>query len=86
MVTVNIKSLPANAPIVDASHFEELLEAIERNSEIIIHRIDDVANLKRLIDTLSRTKTRVVATGGYRYTQEQLEEIFFYSLGITTTK
>lgn len=65
-----------NAPIVDASRFEELLEAIERNSEIIIHRLDDVANLKRLIDTLGRTKTRVVATGGYRYTQEQLEEIF----------
>lgn len=65
-----------NAPIVDASRFEELLEAIERNSEIIIHRLDDVANLKRLIDTLQRTKTRVVATGGYRYTQEQLEEVF----------
>lgn len=65
-----------NAPIVDASRFEELLEAIERNGEIIIHRLDDVANLKRLIDTLQRTKTRVVATGGYRYTQEQLEEIF----------
>lgn len=65
-----------NAPIIDASHFEELLEAIERNGEIIIHRLDDVANLKRLIDTLQRTKTRVVATGGYRYTQEQLEEIF----------
>jgi DNA-binding NtrC family response regulator len=65
-----------NAPIVDASHFEELLEAIERNSEIIIHRLDDVANLKRLIDTLQRTQTRVIATGGYRYTQEQLEEIF----------
>lgn len=65
-----------HAPIVDASRFEELLEAIERNNEIIIHRIDDVANLKRLIDTLSRTKTRVVATGGYRYTQDQLEEIF----------
>ena len=65
-----------NAPIVDASHFEELLEAIERNGEIIIHRLDDVANLKRLIDTLQRTKTRVVATGGYRYRHEQLEEIF----------
>lgn len=65
-----------HAPIIDANRFEELLEAIERNSEIIIHRLDDVANLKRLIDTLNRTKTRVVATGGYRYTQDQLEEIF----------
>jgi DNA-binding NtrC family response regulator len=64
------------APIVDVSCFDELLEAIERHSEIIIHRLDDVPNLKRLIDALIKTKTRVVATGGYRYTQEQLDEIF----------
>jgi DNA-binding NtrC family response regulator len=65
-----------HAPIVDASCFDELLEAVERYSEIIIHHIDDVANLKRLIDTLVKSKTRVVATGGYRYTQDQLDEIF----------
>lgn len=65
-----------HAPIVDASCFDELLEAVERNNEIIIHRLDDVANLKRLVDALHRTKIRVVATGGYRYTQDQLDEIF----------
>jgi DNA-binding NtrC family response regulator len=65
-----------NAPIVNASCFDELLEAVERNSEIIIHRLDDIANLKRLVETLAKTKTRVVATGGYRYTPDQLDEIF----------
>ncbi|MDP1785160.1 MAG: Fis family transcriptional regulator [Sulfuricurvum sp.] len=65
-----------HAPIVDASCFDELLEAVERHNEIIIHRLDDVANLKRLIETLNRTKTRVIATGGTRYTQDQLDEIF----------
>lgn len=65
-----------HAPIVDASCFDELLEAVERHNEIIIHRLDDIANLKRLIETLGKSKTRVVATGGYRYTQEQLDEIF----------
>ena len=75
-----------HAPIVDASCFDELLEAVERHREIIIHRLDDIANLKRLIEALAKSKTRVVATGGYRYTQEQLDEIFSIRLVLPPLK
>jgi DNA-binding NtrC family response regulator len=65
-----------NAPVVNGSNFDELLSALEKHDEVIIYRLDDIANLKRFEETLNRTKTRIVATGGFRYSQEQLENIF----------
>lgn len=71
-----------HAPVIDASRFDELLDALETNSDVIIHRIDNVANLKRLIETIQKTHTRVVATGGGRYSQDQLDEIFTIRLAL----
>ncbi len=65
-----------NAPIVNGSNFDELLSALEKHDELIIYRLDDIANLKRFEETLCRTHTRVIATGGFRYSSEQLEDIF----------
>ena len=65
-----------HAPVVNGSNFDELLSALEKHDAIIIYRLDDIANLKRFEETLSRTKTRIIATGGFRYTPEQLEDIF----------
>lgn len=71
-----------HAPIIDASHFDELLDAIETHREVVIRRLDNVANLKRLIETVQKTGTRVVATAGGRYTQDQLDEIFTIRLAL----
>ncbi len=71
-----------HAPIIDASRFDELLDAIESHSEVIIYRLDNVANLKRLIEALQKTRTRVVATAGFRYSQDQLDEIFTIRLAL----
>ncbi len=65
-----------NAPIVNGILFDELLNTIEKNSTVIVHGLDDIANLKRFKETLDRTKTRVVATGGFRYSSQKLEELF----------
>ncbi len=73
-----------HAPVIDASNFDELLDALEKHNAIIIHRIDDISNLKRFEETLSRTKTRIIATGGFRFSQEQLENIFSIRLSIPT--
>lgn len=70
------RTILPSAPVIDGQHFDELLSALEKYDTIIIHRLDDIANLKRFEETLSRTKTRVIATGGFRYTSEQLENIF----------
>lgn len=71
-----------HAPIINAAHFDELLDAIETHREVIIHRLDNVANLKRLIETIQKTGTRVIATGGGRYSQDQLDEIFTIRLAL----
>lgn len=71
-----------HAPIIDAGHFDELLDTLESHSDVIIHRLDNVANLKRLIETIQKTRTRVIATGGGRYTQDQLDEIFTIRLAL----
>ncbi|WP_422557514.1 helix-turn-helix domain-containing protein [Sulfuricurvum sp.] len=71
-----------HAPIIDASRFDELLDAIESHSDIIIHRLDNVANLKRLIEAIQKSQTRVVATAGGRYSQDQLDEIFTIRLAL----
>ena len=65
-----------NAPVVDGNNFDELLNALEVNNALILHRLDDVSNLKRLIEKVQQTKTRIIATGGFRYTPQQLEELF----------
>jgi len=51
-----------NAPILNTHNFDELLAAIDANREIIITHIEDAPNLKRLIDTIAETNTRVIAT------------------------
>lgn len=71
-----------HAPIIDAGHFDELLDAVESHREVIIHRLDNVANLKRLIETIQKTGTRVIATGGFRYSPDQLDEIFTIRLAL----
>jgi DNA-binding NtrC family response regulator len=73
-----------HAPVIDASNLDELLDALEKHDAVIIHRIDDIANLKRFEETLYRTKTRIIATGGFRFSQEQLENIFSIRLSIPT--
>lgn len=65
-----------HAPIIKGIHFDELLDALETHESIIIHRLDDIANLKRLAEAIQKNNTRVIATGGSRFSQEQLEEMF----------
>ncbi len=71
-----------HAPVIDANRFDELLDAIESHSEVIIHRLENVANLKRLIEALQKTRTRVIATSGGKYPQEQLDEVFTIRLAL----
>lgn len=70
------RTILPSAPIIDASNFDELLNALEKYDTIIVHRLDDVANLKRFEETLNKTNTRVIATGGFRYSSDQLESMF----------
>lgn len=71
-----------HAPIIDASNFDELLDSLEKHDAIIVHGIDDISNLKRFEESVIRTKTRIIATGGFRFSHVQLENIFSIRLTI----
>jgi len=65
-----------NAPILTTDNFDELLEAIHTNSELIITHIDSAPNLKRLLEAIKLSKTRVVATSRETVLNEVLQEAF----------
>ena len=65
-----------NAPILNTHNFDELLETINSSSEIIITHVEDAPNLKRLIDTIITSKTRVIVTSSDSVQNEFLQEAF----------
>ncbi len=65
-----------NAPIFTTEKFDELLEAVHTNSELIITHIDDAPNLKRLLDAIKLSKTRVVVTSNESTLSEILQDTF----------
>ncbi|WP_345978247.1 helix-turn-helix domain-containing protein [Sulfurimonas sp. HSL3-7] len=65
-----------NASIFSANDFEKLLEAVDTNSELIITHIENAPNLKRLIDTISASKARVIVTSNDSNLNELLHDSF----------
>ncbi len=65
-----------NAPIFSTENFDELLEAINSNKEIIITHIEEAPNLKRLIDAIAASNVRVLVTSRDTALNELMEENF----------
>ena len=65
-----------NAPILNTQKFDELLEAISLNSEIIITHIEEAPNLKRLIETIMASTARVIVTSNESVENELLQDNF----------
>lgn len=75
-----------DAPVLDASNFEELLAALESTSEIIILNIDNSPNLKRLVDAINSFSIRVVATSKQSFYNENIDDLFSIKFGIPPLK
>ncbi len=65
-----------NAPILNTHNFDELLEAIKSNRELIITHIEEAPNLKRLIDTINASNIRVIVTTKEGAENELLQDNF----------
>lgn len=65
-----------DAPVIDASHFDELLVALQSNSSLIITHIEKIPNFNTLFEKVSRSTVRVVATGSENFSHEGLDELF----------
>ncbi|MEA2100782.1 MAG: Fis family transcriptional regulator [Campylobacterota bacterium] len=79
-VGVGKKSLASyilpDAPVIDASDFDELLTSMESSSEIIITNLENSPNIKRIIDSIELNGVRVIATAKSSYISEYLDDLF----------
>jgi DNA-binding NtrC family response regulator len=65
-----------DAPILDASHFDELLLALESTNDIIITNLQNSPNIKIVIETIKASGIRVIATAKSSYNSESIDDIF----------
>lgn len=75
-----------DASIIDASHFEELLTALENVNEIIITNIDNSPNIVRLLEALESSSVRVVATSRHSYSNKHIDDFFSVKFDIPPLK
>lgn len=64
------------APIIDASHFDELLVALQSNTALIITHIERIPNFKTLFEHANAASARIVATGSESFIHEGMDELF----------
>lgn len=70
------KYILPDAPILDASHFDELLITIESCREIIITNIENSPNIKRVVDSITSHNVRVIATAKSSFYNQYVDELF----------
>jgi len=71
-----------DAPIFDASDFDELLTAIDSCNEIIILNIDSSPNVKRLLEIINLKYIRVIATSKESFNNKSVDELFSIKFNI----
>lgn len=71
-----------DAPVLDASNFDELLTAMESSNEIIISNLENSPNIKRVIDSININNIRVIATAKSSYNNNDVDELFSVKFNI----
>lgn len=64
------------APVVDASDFDNLLNALESNDALVLTHIEQCPNTMTLIERIRAAKVRIVATASSEYIPETIREFF----------
>lgn len=65
-----------DAPVFDASSYDELLAALDSVANVIITNIENSPNIKKVLDTLSNKNIRVVATAKSSYYNKDADKFF----------
>ncbi len=69
------------APMIDASDFSNLLNALESNDAIVLTHIEHCPNVSTLIERIRSAKVRVIATASSEYVPQVIND--FFSVHIT---
>ena len=65
-----------DAPVIDASEFDELLIALESLQEVIISNLENSPNVTRIIEAINANEVRVVATSKNSFVDEKIDDLF----------
>ena len=76
------KYILPDAPVLDASNFDELLTALESSNEIIILNLENSPNIKRVTDSININNNRVIATAKNSYQNNYVDELFSVKFNI----
>lgn len=75
-----------DAPIFDASSYDELLLALESTNQVIITNLENSPNIKKILDFVVAHNIRIIATAGYLYNHEMVDRVFSIKLDIPSLK
>lgn len=71
-----------NAPMLDASSYDEILATLESANSVIITNLENLPNTKKVLDIISANNIRVIATAKSSYYNEVADKIFSIKLDI----
>jgi DNA-binding NtrC family response regulator len=71
-----------DAPLLDASNYDELLSTLESVNEIVITNLENSPNINKILDIINRANIRVVATAKSSYYNEFADRLFSIKLDI----
>ncbi len=71
-----------DAPVIDAFNFDELLTTLKSSREIIITNLENLPNVKRVVESITSNNIRVIATAKSSYNNEFMDDLFSVKFGI----
>ena len=71
-----------DAPLLDASKFDELLVTLESSNEIIITNLEKSPNIKRIFDLIDEKNVRVIATAKTSFYNKDIDDFFSIKFNI----
>jgi len=71
-----------NAVVLDARDFENVLNALESNDEVVLTHIEHCPNIALLLEHVKAEKVRLIATASAEYLSETLAEFFSVKIAL----
>ena len=75
-----------DASAIDASNYDELMNAFDSSSQIIISNLENLPNIKKTFDIIKSKNIRIIATAKSLYNNEYIDDFFSVKFDIPPLK
>ena len=66
----------SDAPVYEGSEYEEILTALQNTKEIIIVNLENIPNIKKVLDLVKEKSVRLIATAKSSFYSEYIDDTF----------